>query len=409
MAKKPSITDAAKKVLMKESNDPTPDRDANKTTSNANTLHPNAGVVPGEPDPKSNEAQELNGKPPVDLEDGPSGDNLGASAAAPLGKDNSKSSQSPNPPEKFGLKEDEEGDIEISEELKEFIDNLVAEGKTDEEIKAAIAENFEVIEEDNDETDIHEAAAAAVAASKEKLKEHVDALLEGEKLSEDFRNKATTIFESALTERLNEEVAVLEEAYKQALAEEVEEIKENLSKRVDEYLNYVVEQWVIENQVALDSGLRNELTEEFIGGLRKLFLEHWIDVPEDKVDVVEALGQEVSELRAKLNEEIERNVELNKSINEATRGEILNSLCEELTTTQASKLKSLAEGIEFIDAETFEAKVKTLKENYFPANAPKAEKALDNEPEGAPKKAVINEGDSRMNKYVQVLARKLPR
>lgn len=407
MAKKPNLSDVAKKVLMKESNDPTPDRDATKTTPNANTLHPNAGVVPGEPDPKTNDADQLNGQPPVGLEDGPSGDNLGAAAAAPLGKDASKSGQSPNPPEQFGLKEDEE-DIEISEELAAFIDELVAEGKTDEEIKAAIAENFEVVEGD-EEVGIHEAAAAALEASKEKLKEHVDALLEGENLSEDFRSKATTIFESALTERLNEEVKILEEAYQSALTEEIEAIKENLNTRVDDYLNYVVEQWVIENQVALDSGLRNELTEEFIGGLRNLFLEHYIDVPEDKVDVVESLGEELNELKTKLNEEIERNVELKKTISEASRSEIVTVACEGLTTTQAAKLKTLSENVEFTDAESFTAKVKTLKESYFPANNPNAAKALDNEPDAGSKRAMISENDSRMDKYVRTLSRKLPR
>lgn len=405
---KNTLKDAAKKVLMKESNDPTPDRDATKTTPNANTLHPNAGTVPGEPDPKHNEADQLNGEPPKGLEDGPGGQNLGAAAAAPVGKDTSKSGQSAGAPESFGLKEDEEGDIELSEELKEFIDKLVAEGKSDEEIKAAIAENFEIIEEGEGEADISEAAEAAVAASKEKLKEHVDALLEGENLSEDFRTKATTIFETALTERLNEEVGILEEAYKKALSEEIETIKEDLNQRVDDYLNYVIEQWVVENQVALDSGLRNELTEEFIGGLRKLFLESYIDVPEDKVDVVESLGKEVAELKTKLNEEIERNVELKKTISEATRGEIVTSVCEGLTTTQAAKLKGLAENVEFVDAESFTTKVKTLKESYFPANAPKAEKALDNEPDAGSKKAIISEG-SRMDKYVQTIARKLPR
>lgn len=406
---KNTLKDAAKKVLMKESNDSTPDRDANKTTPNAQTLHPNAGVVPGEPDPKSNAAQVLNGAPPDGLEDGEDeSQNLGAAAASPVGKDTSKSGQSSNPPEKFGLKEDEDDDFELTEELKEFIDKLVAEGKSDEEIKAAIAENFEVIEE-NDETDIREAAEVIVAANREKLKEHVDALLEGESLSEEFRNKATTIFESALTERLNEEVAVLEEAYTQALNEEIATIKEDLETRVDDYLNYVVEQWVIENQVALDSGLRNELTEEFIQGLHNLFLEHYISVPEDKVDVVESLGKEVTELKTKLNEEIERNVELTKSINEATRGEIIHDICEGLTTTQTAKLKSLAENIEFTDSENFTAKVKTLKESYFPSNTPNASKVLDNEPDAGSKKGMINESNSRMDKYVKVLSKKLPR
>eukprot|EP00697_Spironema_sp_BW2_P003393 gnl/Spiro4/14530_TR7831_c0_g1_i1.p2 gnl/Spiro4/14530_TR7831_c0_g1~~gnl/Spiro4/14530_TR7831_c0_g1_i1.p2 ORF type:complete len:400 (-),score=68.33 gnl/Spiro4/14530_TR7831_c0_g1_i1:5693-6892(-) len=396
MAKIKSLSVVAKSVLMKESNDPTPDRDAKLSTPNKETLHPNSGSVPQEPDPKHNEAQLVADAPKAPGE----GDNVGASAAAPVGKDTSKSGQKQEG-EKFGLKEDD--DFEISEELQAFIDAMVAEGKTDDEIADAISENFEIVDEDG-EVDVHEAAQAVVAINKEKLKEHVDALLEGESLSEEFRSKATTIFEAALDERLNEEVAILEAAYTKALEERVAEIHEALKKRTDDYLNYVVEQWVIENQVALDSGLRNELTEEFISGLRSLFLEHYIDVPEDKVDVVESLGNQVTELTTKLNEEIERNVELKKTLNESKSTEILSKLTEGLTTTQAEKLKSLAENVEFVDPATFESKVKTLKESYFPTGAPKATATIDNEPDAGSKK-MISESTDRMSKYVRVLGK----
>lgn len=409
---KKSLSESARSVLMKESNDPTPDRDATKKTANAQTLNPSAGVLPSEPDPKSNEAEQLNGQPPVGLDDGEDkNQNLGAKAATPLGKDPSKSGQSPNPSETFGLREGEdELEFEISEELQAFIDDLVAEGKSDDEIATAIAENFEIVEDENEnETDIHEAAQALLEKNKERLREHVDALLEGENLSEEFREKATTIFDAAVTERLNEEVAVLEEAYTQALEEEVARIHEDLKKRADDYINYVVEQWVIENQVALDSGLRNELTEEFITGLRNLFLEHYIDVPEDKVDVVEALGSEVAQLKAKLNEEIEKNLSLSKSINESKKVEVISRMCESLTTTQAEKLRSLSENIEFADIESFETKVKTLKENYFPTNAPVTSKALDNEPDAASKGEMITESNSRMDRYARVLGKQTRR
>lgn len=407
--KKRTLAEAAKAVLMKESNDPTPDRDAQKKTPNSNTLHPNAGVVPQEPDPKHNEADELNAEPPKSLQDGPGGQNLGASAAAPINKDKSKPAQTGGAPEQFGLKEGED-EIEISEELAAFIDALVAEGKTDAEIEAAIAENFELVDEDEANATVAEAAAAVVAKNKERIAEHVSALLEGENLSEDFRNKATTIFEAALEERLRDEVAVLEEGYKTALEEATAQIHADLKSRTDDYLNHVVEQWVIENQVALDSGLRNELTEEFISGLRTLFQEHYIDVPEDKVDVVEQLGNENETLKAKLNEEIERNVQLTKSINESKRTETVAKLCEGLTTTQAEKLKTLSENVDFVDLTTFETKVKTLKESYFPAggaSAPKANAVLDNEPDAQPKGKVIAEsvGNDRMSRYVRVLGK----
>lgn len=410
MSKKNALAEAARKILAKESNDPTPDRDAHLQTPNKNTLHPNSGNVPQEPDPKHNEANQLNAEPPKKLEDGPGGQNLGQAAAAPLSPDNSAPKAKAGPAETFGLKEDE---YEISEELEAFIAEKVAAGLTEDEIAAAIAENFEIVEDEDEEKDekeekkkIEEAALVLAAKSKEKLKEHVDALLEGESLSEEFRDKATTIFEAALTERLADEVAVLEEAYEAALNEKIEELSEGLETKVEDFLTAIVEQWVIENQIALDSGLRNELTEEFINGLRTLFQEHYIDVPEDKVDVVEQLGKDNEELKTKLNEEIARNVELAKTINEAKKTEAIASICEGLTVTQAEKLKTLAESVEFSTADVYASKLKTLKESYFPIGAPKTNAAvLDNEPEAQPKNKVLNESTGRMDRYVKVLGK----
>lgn len=397
------LTAAAKRILMKESNDSKPDRDAKATNQNRATLHPNGGTaLKAEPDPKHNEATVLDAEPPKELSDGPDkGQNLGAKAAATVGKDTSKSSQH-SPGEKFGLKE---ADIEISEELSEFIDKLVAEGKTDEEIQKAIEENFDIV--DADEVDVKAVSEELVIRNRAKLKEHVDALLEGEKLSEDFREKATTIFDTAIAERLTEEVAVLEEAYQKSLEEKVAEIHETLQKRVDECLNYVTEAWIKDNKVALDSGLRNELTESFITGMRTLFLEHYIDVPEDKVDVVETLGSENAELKAKLNEEIEKNIELSKSITEAKKIEITSKVCEGLNTVQSEKLKALAENVLFADAETFEGKLNTLRESYFPSKAVKTDSVLDNEPDAA-KPGVIAEGaPSHINRYVATIGNKM--
>jgi hypothetical protein len=410
MSKKNALNEAARKILAKESNDPTPDRDAHLSTPNKETLHPNSGSVPQEPSPLGNSAEQLNAEPPKSLDDGPDkSQNLGAKASGDLSKDKSKPASTGGAPESFGLKEDE---YEISEELEAFIAEKVAAGLTEDEIAAAIAENFELVEDDETEEDkskIEEAAAAAVAKNKEKLKEHVDALLEGETLSEEFRDKATTIFEAAVTERLSAEVAVLEEAYNTALDEKVKELSEGLEAKVEDFLTAVVEQWVIENQVALDSGLRNELTEEFINGLRTLFQEHYIDVPEDKVDVVEQLGKDVEDLKGKLNEEIARNVELSKTINEAKRAETVNAMCEGLTVTQAEKLKTLSEGVEFGTLEAFTGKIKTLKESYFPAVAPKNDTVIDNEPTAQPKGQVLTEGNTRMDRYVKTLGKSRPK
>ena len=147
--------------------------------------------------------------------------------------------------------------------------------------------------------------------------------------------------------RVEEEVQTLEEAYAAALEEEVAKIRQELSEQVDSYLNYVVEEWVKENEVAIETGLRTELTEDFISGLRNLFAEHYIDIPEDKVTVVESLGSQVEDLQDKLNEQIERNVGLSRQINEAKQFEVLVTACEGLTDTQAAKLRALAENVEF--------------------------------------------------------------
>jgi hypothetical protein len=404
MAKNKSLKDVAKAILMKEDAAATP---------NGATLHPGAGANAGsEPDPKHNEAALIATAPVKPGE----GENAGAAAAAPVGKDTSKSASSPNAGESFGLKEDEvDEDIEISEELSQFIEAKIAEGLTNEQIEAAIAENFEIVAEGEDvsEDEAKEIAEAALAkaksalseASKAKLNEHVTALVEGENLSEAFKSKASTIFETAVSERLAEETAVLEENYKTALAAEVTKLNESLSKKVSDFLDHVVEQWAIDNQVALDSGLRNELTEEFIGGLRTLFTEHYIDVPEDKVNVVEQLGEKVAGLETKLNEEIAKNVELSKTINEARQTEFVSKLCEGLTTVQSEKLKGLAENVEFVTPENFEGKVKALKESYFPVGTPNGAKALDNEPVGQPKGAMLTEGNDRMSRYVKTLGK----
>lgn len=253
----------------------------------------------------------------------------------------------------------EESDVELSEEMEEFIDQMIEEGASEEEIMAALEENFELVSEE-EEYDMEPIEALEVD-----LDEAVDALFEGEELSEEFKEKAKTIFEAALNEKLKTEIAILEQAYAESLEEEVAQIQEALNENVDGYLNYVVEQWVTDNEVAIESGLRSELTEDFISGLKALFEEHYIDIPEDKVSVVEGLQEQVDELEAKLNEEIDRNVELNKVINESKAYEIVAEACEGLTDTQAAKLKSLAENVDFTDDASFTKKVATLKESYF--------------------------------------------
>lgn len=298
-------------------------------------------------------------------------------------------------------KEKMDEEIELSEELEAFIMEMIEEGYSEDQIVSAIEENFELVSEEVEELDEEESYQVDMS-------EHVEALLAGEELSEEFKEKATTIFEAAVQQKLAEEIAKLEEAYAEALEEEVAEITQSLSEDVDDYLNYVVENWVSENEVAIEHGLRTELTEDFISGLRNLFVENYIDIPEDKVSVVEELGSKIEELEAKLNEEIEHNVALNKMINESKQYEILSSACDGLTVTQAEKLKALSEGIEFTTESEYNAKIKTLRESYFSAGV-KADNVLDRvESENDGRTMISEDTNPRMAAYVKTLGKKLP-
>lgn len=208
------------------------------------------------------------------------------------------------------------------------------------------------------------------------LKEDIDALLSGEDLSEEFTAKATTIFEAAVLTRVDaivEEVqAQLEEQFNDALAE----VKEDFATKIDDYLNYMVEEWMKENELAIDTGLRAEIVEDFIVGMRDLFAEHYIDIPEEKVDIVEELASKVEELESKLNEEIGRSMEFSKELKEHKKNEAIAAVCEGLTQTQVEKLKALAENVSFTTEEEFGTKLGQLVEAYAPSTARAAEKSV---------------------------------
>jgi hypothetical protein len=275
----------------------------------------------------------------------------------------------------------------------------------EDQIAAAIEENFEFVTEESEA----ESEENVMENYEVDMSEHVDALLAGEELSEEFRAKATAIFEAAVKQKVAEEVAVLEEAFAATLEEEVGRIEEELSTNVDDYLNYVVEQWTSENEVAIEASLRSELTEEFISGLRNLFVEHYIDIPEEAVSVVEEMGNKVAELEEKLNEEIERSVALSKMLNESKSNEILLNACDGLTDTQAEKLKSLAEGIEYADANEYAQKVSILKENYFSTSV-KSDQVLDAAESSTDGRGMISEElNGPMAAYVRSLGKTAPR
>ena len=203
------------------------------------------------------------------------------------------------------------------------------------------------------------------------VKEDIDALVEGEELSEEFKSKASTIFEAAVHQKVMEiassKVDEMEKEYQDELQEEIVSFRDELTDKVDGYLNYVTEEWMKENELALESSLKSEITEEFMSGLKDLFTEHYIEVPEEKVDIVENLFDKVEDLEGQLNASVQENIKVKNELNEYRKDKILEEVCEDLADTQSEKMKTLAEGVSYEDdSENFEEKVKTIKENYFP-------------------------------------------
>jgi hypothetical protein len=244
--------------------------------------------------------------------------------------------------------------------------------------------------------------------SKEKMKEDMDALLSGENLSEEFVTKATTIFEAAVIARAEEVISEAEEQLMEEFEVAVEAIKEDLAAKVDGYLNYMVEEWMKDNEIAIQSGLKAEITEEFLTGLRDLFIEHNIDIPEDKVDIVEELAAQLEATEAVLNEEIARGIELSQALNEQKKIEAIYTACEGLTQTQVEKMKSLAEGVDFTTEEEFTTKLDTLKESYFKADVKVATTdALDDEVLLEEEKRAIKSSNSEIDYYAKTISQTL--
>ena len=201
---------------------------------------------------------------------------------------------------------------------------------------------------------------------KDSMKEDLDALVDSEAtLSEGFKEKAEVIFEAALNAKVGERIEELEESYQQELSEETDRIQSELVEKVDGYLNYVIENWMKENQLAIENGLRAEIAESFMGALKGVFQEHYVEVPESKVDVVDELANKVDTLESELNESVVKSMTLKEQVQELTREKIIREAADDLTVAQAEKLRGLAEGIDFENAEIFEEKIDTLKESYF--------------------------------------------
>ena len=198
------------------------------------------------------------------------------------------------------------------------------------------------------------------------IEDDVNALLDGEELSEEFQLKARTIFEAALRSKVSEIKESIEDQYARALVKEVEEIKTELNERVDSYLEYVADEWFTENCLAIEQGLKAELTESFIQGMKGLFEDHYVEIPEDKYDVLDSMVEKLDEMETKLNEQIEKNVSLNKRLSESVADGIFEQVSGGLAATQKDKLASLAESVEFESESEYREKLETLKESYFP-------------------------------------------
>ena len=275
-----------------------------------------------------------------------------------------------------GMKEEEELD---SEEVIEEDEEVTAEAEeVVSEEEATEAEEEVVAEEEESEEEVVAEAEEIEEEEEFDVSEDVSALLEGEELSEEFQEKARTIFEAALRSKVEEikegMVAAYDEAYEERLTEEVAEIKTALTERVDSYLEYVAEEWVTENRLAIESGLKAEMTESFLSGMKSLFEEHYVSIPEEKYDVLESMVEKLDEMETKLNEQIEKNITLNSRLSESVADGIFDEVAEGLALSQKEKLASLAESVEFESAKTYREKLEMLKESYFSAKkTPKAQ------------------------------------
>jgi hypothetical protein len=243
-----------------------------------------------------------------------------------------------------------------------------------------------------------------VAEEKVDLTADVESLFADDStISEEFKGKVKTVFEARVYDRVKQIEEETEAKYASMLEEAVETVKADLTDKVNDYIGYVVEQWMEENQIAIEKGIRSEITEDFINGLRNLFAEHYIDVPSEKVDLVDELAGKLEEVEAKLNEEVERNVEYRKALIEAFKTEVTHEVCEGLTATQVEKIKTLAESVEFSTEEEFKQKLETIRENYFPSGVKKADEAQLNEQVEEEKQTVVS--DAFMNSIVQSITK----
>ena len=291
-----------------------------------------------------------------------------------------------------GMKEEEtevEGEV-VAEDEQTTEDVVSEEETTTDEV---------VTEEETTEDEV-------VAEDKIDVEEDLNALIAGEELSEEFQEKARTIFEAAIRTKVTEMTESIKAQYEETLVEEVKAIKEELQDRLDSYLEYVADEWVSENELAIEHGLKTEMTESFLEGMKSLFEDHYVTIPEEKYDVIESMVDKLDEMESKLNEQIDKNVALNKRLAESTADVIFAEVTEGLAQTQRDKLATLAENVEFESENGYREKLETLKESYFPSNTSTPRSKSENLTEESEatdyqSKAV----SSTMERYLQTMTR----
>jgi len=342
-----------------------------EASANPNADAPKKNAVAAEPSHLSNDAEDLGApvvKPTDSNPDGTKKVNKVSDAV-------SKSAQVAGEPShlKAGYHEETDSEDEVVESKEKDVKKDVEEEEVEKEgkhMKAGYKKSVKAghCEETDSEIDV---------------KEDIDALVGDADLSEEFKQKAATIFEAAITSKVNAEKERLQSEYDTKFEEEISKSKSELTEKVDSYLNYVVEEWMKENKLALERGIKGEIAEDFISGLKKLFEDHYIDVPDEKYDVLEDQASKIEDLEKKLNEEIEKNVEMNKVNGSYKRQEIIDEHSKDLADTAKEKFDSLVEGVEYSSEEDFAQKVKTIKESYFEQKAEKSASAdIDDVAEG---------------------------
>ena len=296
-----------------------------------------------------------------------------------------------------------ETEEEVVAEEETTTDEVVAEEETTEE---------EVVSEEETTEEGTEVVAEEEATEEEVIEETIDveedlkALVEGEDLSEEFQDKARTIFETAIKTKVGEIKEELNEAYAAALVEELDGIKAGLTERVDSYLEYVADEWIQENALAVEAGLKTEMTESFLDGMKSLFEEHYVTIPEEKYDVLNSMVDKLDEMESKLNEQIDKNVALNRRLAESTADGIFAEVTEGLADTQKEKLANLAENVEFESETDYREKLGTLKESYFPSNTSAPKSTSENLSEEVSTDEVISEEvNPTMQAYLNTLSR----